>query len=200
MTRRWIRRLPLPALLVLLLGATPGRAGLFNSGIGDAMYYGPYTGGHIYSYNTAYGYGLSFNFADSWRKDPFAYPYGPYPYRPPYPLLPHFRDNATAVPGVIIDQPVPAQLGQLQPITASTQAATLQVTVPPTAEVWIEGQKTTQTGPERTFRSPPLESGKSYLYTVRARWMEAGGAVEQFQAVTVSAGGTANVRFPARRP
>jgi uncharacterized protein (TIGR03000 family) len=198
MNRRWICRAPLLALLTLLLVRTPGNAGLFNNnGIGSAMYYGPYTGGHIYSYNTAYGYYLPFNFADSWRYDPLAYPGGPYPYHPTYPLLARVHDRRN--PGVIADDPAPAALNLLPVPEAG--CATVRVTVPATAEVWFEGQQTKQTGPNRTFQSPVLEPGKNYIYTIRARWSEAGGApVEQFQAVTVRAGANAAVEFSSHRP
>src|SRR5437879_3899193 len=83
------RRLPLlPALALALASAAPAGAGFlgFGEGIGPAMWYGPYTGGHMYSYNVAYGYGFAFSAADTWRRDPLAYPYGPYAYPyGPYP-------------------------------------------------------------------------------------------------------------------
>jgi uncharacterized protein (TIGR03000 family) len=198
MMRRWMTL----AGLVLLLGVSgetrEASAGPFSSGIGSAMYYGPYTGGHGYSYAEAYHYGLSFSAADSWRRDPLAYPAGPYPYRPPYPLFSwyHARYNPT----VVVDAGEPAVL-PLQPVPGSPPgAAVVQVTVPVDAEVWVEGDKTGLTGPHREFVSPPLVTGKSYLYTVRARWTEAGRSVEQIQVVAVQAGNRAEVRFPAGRP
>jgi uncharacterized protein (TIGR03000 family) len=205
MMRRWMTL----AALVLLLGVHGGsreaHAGLFNSGIGSAMYYGPYTGGHGYSYAEAYHYNLSFSAADSWRRDPLAYPAGPYPYRPPYPLFSwyHARYNATGVPGA--PEVVPLQVLPLQPVPggpagAVSAGAVVQVTVPADAEVWVEGDKTRLTGDRREFVSPPLVAGKNYLYTVRARWMEAGRSVEQIQVVAVQAGNRAEVRFPAGSP
>jgi uncharacterized protein (TIGR03000 family) len=77
-----MRRYGLALAAAALLQLGHAHAGLFDQGIGSAMIYGPYTGGHGYPYNTAYGYGLSFSAADSWRRDPFAYPGGVYPYRP----------------------------------------------------------------------------------------------------------------------
>jgi uncharacterized protein (TIGR03000 family) len=70
------------ALAAVLLYGSNSLAGLFDQGIGSAMIYGPYTGGHAYPFNTAYGYGLSWTPADSWLKDPFAYRAGYVPYRP----------------------------------------------------------------------------------------------------------------------
>jgi uncharacterized protein (TIGR03000 family) len=55
----------------------------------------------------------------------------------------------------------------------------ISVTVPqPAAEVFVDGKKTTQTGTDRTFESPPLEAGKTYKYTITARWIERGQVVE----------------------
>jgi uncharacterized protein (TIGR03000 family) len=76
-----MRKLTL-ALLAGFLTSAAALAGPFNEGIGSAMIYGPYTGGHNYSYNTAYSYGFAFSSADTWRRDLFAYPAGVYPYRP----------------------------------------------------------------------------------------------------------------------
>src|SRR6476659_539532 len=56
-------------------------AGLFTWGPQDYKY-GPYTGGHGYSYNVAYSYGFPFSAADTWRRDVYAYPGGIVPYRP----------------------------------------------------------------------------------------------------------------------
>lgn len=48
---------------------------------------------------------------------------------------------------------------------------TLQIVPPvPTAQLTIEGMPTRQTGPMRTFQSPPLEPNRAYSYTVVATW------------------------------
>jgi len=38
------------------------------------------------------------------------------------------------------------------------------------AKLTVEGQPTRQTGETRTFRSPPLEPGRKYVYTLVAEW------------------------------
>jgi uncharacterized protein (TIGR03000 family) len=43
-------------------------------------------------------------------------------------------------------------------------------------------------GPDRLFRSPSLEPGKTYRYDVTARWTENGKPVEVTRAVNVQAG------------
>ena len=52
-----------------------------------------------------------------------------------------------------------------------SKAVTLKVILPEAkAKVTIEGQLTRTTGETRTFRSPPLEPGKKYVYTLAAEW------------------------------
>src|SRR5262245_11779316 len=178
MTKRWV-------LLACALGAAAqAEAGPFNGGIGPSMYYGPYTGGHGYSYNVAYSYGFAFSSADTWRRDPLAYPAGVYPYPlGPYPprrwLFPTDSPTYHGPHAAVVAAPVevsPTASLPLQPVPGmlATSAATIRVRVPADAEVWFGLEKTTQTGPERTFQSPPVPPGRSYVYSVRARWVEGG--------------------------
>jgi uncharacterized protein (TIGR03000 family) len=206
-----------------VLGIGSAQAGPFNQGIGDAMYYGPYTGGHGYSYNTAYGYGFAFSSADTWRRDPFAYPAGVYPYRPyerpisctifPKPAVPYISVPGpdglpillpSAVPAeapTVIVPGTPAPVLQPVPVTATAPGcATIRVSVPEAAEVWIEKEKTTQKGSERVFQSPPLTPGKTQIYSIRAKWNDGGREVEQFRVVGVRAGETAKVTFTKAQP
>lgn len=61
----------------------------------------------------------------------------------------------------------------------------LSVKVPqPAAEVFVDGVKTTQTGTDRIYESPPLEAGKEYAYEIVARWVERGATVERKKTVT----------------
>jgi uncharacterized protein (TIGR03000 family) len=215
------------ALAMMLLPQIPdAEAGLFDQGIGGAMYYGPYTGGHGYSYNTAYGYGFCFSAADTWRRDPLAYPAGIYPYRPygwpiscrvfPTPPAPYISvpgpdglpileptvppvSMLTGVPVLV----APSTTTTLQPVPAAPavqHSATVRVHVPAGAEVWIDKEKTTQTGTDRIFQSPPLTAGKMHVISVRAKWNEAGREIEQFRVVGVRAGETAKVTFTSARP
>jgi len=215
-------RLSLVCLVCLAInGASVRAGGLFGTPLG---YYGPYTGGHPYSYNVAYGYGFHFSAADTWKRDLLAYPTGITPYRPngrpiyhrvfPKPDVPYI-----AVPGPddlpmlvkpsmpmigegdhpVVSKPVsgPVAVPHLQPIPqAIDQSATIRLVVPENAEVWVEKQKLQQTGAERAFQTPPLAAGQTRIYSVRARWLDtAGQAVEQFRVVGVKAGETARLTF-----
>jgi uncharacterized protein (TIGR03000 family) len=83
--------------------------------------------------------------------------------------------------------------------TAPEQPAKVEVLVPAGAELWFDGEKTSQTGGERTFHTPPLEKGRSYHYDVRARWVADGRTFDQTQQVPVYAGGRVSVAFPSAR-
>ncbi|MBY0455775.1 MAG: TIGR03000 domain-containing protein, partial [Gemmataceae bacterium] len=72
----------------------------------------------------------------------------------------------------------------------------ISVRVPqPGAEVFVDGQKTAQTGTDRMFESPPLEAGKAYRYTVTAKWIERGQTVESTREVTGTPGEVVRVNF-----
>jgi uncharacterized protein (TIGR03000 family) len=170
--------------LVFLAAACQGRAG----GIGSAMYYGPYTGGHGYSYNVAYGYNLPFTangFTNWW----YPYDWSSYPYRG----LAFPAQGTKGWPKVV---PVPTQAELDAGIPVPAGPVRVHVVVPPDAVVWFDGAQTEQTGPSRDFQSPPLAGGQTYHYVVRARWNSNGQAVEQIQMVSVKPGQQTRVTFP----
>jgi uncharacterized protein (TIGR03000 family) len=78
---------------------------------------------------------------------------------------------------------------------AGDSAVRLDVIVPDTAEVRIEGALTKQTGGVRKFVSPPLSPGSKYAYEVRARWSQDGRTVDRVQQVVVRAGDLVRVDF-----
>jgi uncharacterized protein (TIGR03000 family) len=57
--------------------------------------------------------------------------------------------------------------------------------VPKSAEIWVNGVKTKQSGELRYFFSPPLTLGKKYSYQMRLRWMKDGKPVEETQRILV---------------
>jgi uncharacterized protein (TIGR03000 family) len=59
--------------------------------------------------------------------------------------------------------------------------------VPKSAEIWVNGVKTKQTGELRHFFSPPLTPGKKYSYQIRLRWMKDGKSVEETHRIFVQA-------------
>ncbi|MCI0702955.1 MAG: TIGR03000 domain-containing protein [Planctomycetia bacterium] len=74
----------------------------------------------------------------------------------------------------------------------------LSVKLPqPAAEVLVDGVKTVQTGTDRIFESPPLEAGRTYKYTLTARWVERGEVLEVTRIVTGTPGEVVRVDFTA---
>jgi uncharacterized protein (TIGR03000 family) len=71
----------------------------------------------------------------------------------------------------------------------------INLRVPGNAEVWFDGSKTSQTGRQRSFVSPPLQPGRNYSYNIRARWIEAGRPVEQTRRINVRAGDRDNLNL-----
>ena len=84
-----------------------------------------------------------------------------------------------------------------QPSTINREVL-INVSVPATAEIWIEGKKTTQGGLFRQFISPPLTPGRDYSYDIKARWRDNGKEVTRTRHVNVHAGGVVDVSFGSR--
>jgi uncharacterized protein (TIGR03000 family) len=105
---------------------------------------------------------------------------------------PHYRSVSTHPPvePLIVDRttlPLAPNVGGCMLIS---------VTVPqPAAEVFVDGKRTAQIGTDRTFESPPLETGKTYKYTITARWLERGQIIEASKDVTGTAGEVVRVDF-----
>jgi uncharacterized protein (TIGR03000 family) len=67
----------------------------------------------------------------------------------------------------------------------------MNMTVPADAQIWIDGNATTQTGSNRTFTSPPLPNGRKYVYQVRVVM----GDREEDRRVSVRGGDRINLNF-----
>jgi uncharacterized protein (TIGR03000 family) len=79
--------------------------------------------------------------------------------------------------------------------TTPVHAATIEMSVPSSARVWLEGEATAQAGANRVFVSPALEPGYDYVYHVRVQWDENGRSVERRRDITVRAGDQIQVHF-----
>jgi uncharacterized protein (TIGR03000 family) len=91
----------------------------------------------------------------------------------------------------------PIQIRQsYYPAPAAQQSATMTVLVPAAgAQVWFDGNATSQQGTERVFVSPALESGHNFTYTIRARWTENGQTVNRERQIRVQAGQSVTIDF-----
>jgi uncharacterized protein (TIGR03000 family) len=74
-------------------------------------------------------------------------------------------------------------------------AAVIDVRLPAGAVVLFGKQKTSSTGPERRFVSPPLTPGKEYVDEVTARWQEGGRQVTRTRSLPVRAGDRLSIAF-----
>jgi len=74
----------------------------------------------------------------------------------------------------------------------------LSVKVPqPSAEVYVDGVRTQQSGTDRVFESPPLDGGREYRYEMTARWIEGGAMVERKLIATGKPGDVVRLDFGA---
>jgi uncharacterized protein (TIGR03000 family) len=160
-----------------------GRGGYGYGGYGRGGYYGwgGYGWGGIYPY---YGYG---------------YGYGGYPYDglSAYSYYPNYYGYGNGTPTYLYPN---------APVTIDTRAsayyapptdnsAMIHLRVPDNATVWVDGDRTQQTGSDRNFSTPSLTPGKTFEYQIKARWMEDGKPVEKTRTVDVRANQTSNVDF-----
>jgi uncharacterized protein (TIGR03000 family) len=79
---------------------------------------------------------------------------------------------------------------------ASTSSpATIVVSLPAEAKLTVDGNATRSTTDRRTFTTPALEAGQTFVYSLRAEIVRDGQVAEQIQEVAVRAGETTNVSF-----
>jgi uncharacterized protein (TIGR03000 family) len=80
-------------------------------------------------------------------------------------------------------------------------AAHLMLVVPANALVWVDGQKTSQTGTQREFVSPVLTPGKEFTYTFRVRYLaDNGQLMDESRTVRVKANDWWSVDFTKPEP
>lgn len=99
--------------------------------------------------------------------------------------------------------PPPAATPQSPGVTPPPpdNAAHLQLIVPTNAEVFFDGEKTTQAGPTREFVSPPLETDKVYNYRVRVRYSNSNGkAIDDARLIHVRANDWFRIDFTQPAP
>jgi uncharacterized protein (TIGR03000 family) len=89
----------------------------------------------------------------------------------------------------------------VQPSQQQNVAGTvlLNLQVPASAKVWIEGQETQVTGTSRSFVSPRLNPGQ-YTYNVKAQWTENGKQVTRERKVQVRPNQTVRINLQQPSP
>ena len=198
--RHYYRFVWFGAAAALLLAADFAQAQYraYGSGIG----YGPYP---FYGYNGFYSNGFS-------QYGPPVPTFGPVPGvfggsdqqfhgAPPsqryYPSA-EYPSPVRKLPPALLNEPLVE--GRNDPAQNPTSAA-IEVRLPTDdADIFFDGDKTSQTGQVRTFTSPGLEPGKVYTYEVRARWFRNRDVVNMTQKISVTAGQRVTVDFNAMLP
>jgi uncharacterized protein (TIGR03000 family) len=113
-----------------------------------------------------------------------------------YPWYDGPSDHHAAGPGhAPFADPVPAV-----PEAVPAGAAVLRVQVPADAELWIEGQRTTQRGNVRIYVSPPLAEGHHFYYDLLALWVEGGKERAKRRKVSVFPGDRLTIDFQQAQP
>jgi uncharacterized protein (TIGR03000 family) len=214
MARRWASVLGVAALTAAALFwmAQPAQArpwgGRGWGGGWSGGYYGGYGGygwGGWGGYNDGYrgygwggypyygGRGYGEGYYSAW---PGTYNYG---YSPGYTgtYVPEYYSSGVPASGAYASyyQPDTAAAGYTGDTTVSDTSVLLSVRVPADAEVWVDGQRTTQRGTLRQYESSDLTAGRDYTYVIRARWDEDGRPVDRTRRVTVRAGERQTVDF-----
>lgn len=169
------------------------RPGFAHGGFGRLAFYPgfsrPYLGRGYYGVG-GYGYPYFNSFAYP-AYSTYSYPYPSAGYYFPYEDYDVYPNANGPIATLGAQQVVPAA-----PVPQNDRTAVIHVRVPPNAQVWFSGEKTTTTGTVREFQSPPLTPGAKYAYDIRARWMQDGRVMEQTQTVTVWAGADITATFP----
>jgi uncharacterized protein (TIGR03000 family) len=172
-------------------GGVRVQSGTFRGGIVNrGGWYG--SGGRVYGGGGWYGgIGLGLYGGPAWYGGWGSGYYGPDYYAgSPY----YFSDAPQYFQGA----PVTPDTGYrafYPPTMIADNTALIEVQVPPDAEIWFDGTKTTQRGSVRNFTTPPLTPGQTFTYEIRATLMANGAPVTQTRQVQVQAGKRAAVNF-----
>jgi uncharacterized protein (TIGR03000 family) len=74
------------------------------------------------------------------------------------------------------------------PSNVPDSAVLIGIRVPENAQIWIDGQKTSQTGAFREFVTPSLEPGQKFAYHIKAVWTEKGQEVVRNRQISFYGG------------
>jgi len=172
----------------------PGFSGYYGSG---SPYYG--YGGYGYGYGSPwYGGGYGYGYPSYGYVSP-GYSY--YDYYPSYGMSTYDNSYPNYSYSTSTYQPSTSGVMQAQYSYPSQNPpqnqALLRIELPRAdARITLQGVAMDQGfGMERMFISPPLESGKTYTYTVRCTWMDGNNPITREKTIDVQPGQTAMVDF-----
>ncbi len=182
-----------------------GYGGNYGSGYGSSYgrgYGGNYGSGYGGNYGSGYGYSNSYYtpFASSNYGWPPAYNNtygGSYSYQQdPSLISPASYDTSNPQYSLNARNLNSYRAGYSPGENSNPNEATIRVMVPDaSARVYFDDTMTQQSGMDRVFTSPSLDTGKSYTYSIRATWMANGKEVSTSKDIKVQAGRMALVDF-----
>jgi uncharacterized protein (TIGR03000 family) len=125
--------------------------------------------------------------------------YGSGGYAPPAVVIP--VETAPAVPANPATDPAPKtnplpKSGETPKGGAGKDGASLRFQLPPTAALFVDGNRVAGAGADRAFYTPPLQAGQRYFYDVRAEVVVNGQTVTEEKRVVVTAGADLVETFP----
>src|SRR5438128_1249400 len=84
---------------------------------------------------------------------------------------PKMFHKALRVSGLVVTVALCCSTKPVNAQSLSAQPVAVRVLVPfADAQLMVDDTLTRQTGTDRIFVSPPLDSGKSYVYTIKTTW------------------------------
>ena len=114
-------------------------------------------------------------------------------WEPILPGMPVTPQPAVRYPGEMAPPPNGIGASELAP---APKPIRIELRVPSTsAEVYVDGRKTQQTGVERSFETPPLPADEIAVYELRATWKENGRPVSRTRLVSARPGERVRVDF-----
>jgi len=160
-------------------------------GYNNSSYHTPYVG-NSYSYaSPSYYTTPSYGYTQSYYTTPS------YSYATPSYSQPMYSNSGYAVPQTTMNSGV-VQSSYYNSTDSqnNSNVARVRVILPSQeAQLWISDVQMQGSGMERMFQSPALESGKSYMYRIRAQWNAEGRAMDRTREVEVRPGQEFTVNF-----
>ena len=178
-----------------------GWHGAFGPGYRGNGYYGYPGYGYGYGYGFGLGLGLGYGYGYGYPYYGYGYPYYGYGY-PVYAYPPGTTNPDTNLPPGWGAPPAPSGgMVAAPPPSLIDSNVVLWVNTPPDALVWVNGNKTNQTGPRRQFLSTGLAPGRTYTYDIQVQWKGPDGKwVDLAQHVSVKGGERRIVDFGLPMP
>jgi uncharacterized protein (TIGR03000 family) len=207
--RRVFATIGLPALALTCMLGLPGASfAQHHGGHWGGGHWGAHYGGWGHRYYGGWG-GLGHRYYGGWGGWGHRY-YGggwgypgyywggysaPYYYSTPYYSTPYYYSMP-----YYSYSPMISEFYGTQPtgsVATDSNRAYVHVRVPADARLTFDNTPMTETGTDRTFVTPPLDTNRNYSYHITAKWMDHGRQVNEERMVRLIPGQTVDVDFTA---